>query len=204
MDGLDLLKKDWDKSESKYPKLSYDEIYKMILKKSSSIVKWIYYISLIELSLGLILIILNPTFENKIEYPKWLDTFSYLVFPVALYFIYLFYTNYKKINATDSAKVLMQNILRTRKCVRYYIIFNLFFGGVFFAVASFIGYTQLQGGIDAFNEATGLTEYIIVILVILLITVLFLGIIFAIYYLLYGILLRRLKHNYKELKKLED
>ncbi|GGD23534.1 hypothetical protein [Hyunsoonleella pacifica] len=204
MDGLDLLKKDWNKSESNYPKLSYDEIYKMVLKKSSSIVKWIYYISLIELSLGLILIILNPTFENKIEYPKWLDIFSYLVFPVALYFIYLFYTNYKKISATDSAKVLMQNILRTRKCVRYYIIFNLFFGGVFFAVASFIGYTQLQGGIDAFNEATGLTEYIVVILVILLITVLFLGIIFAIYYLLYGILLRRLKHNYKELKKLED
>ena len=30
MDELDLLKKDW-KRENVYPKLSYDEIYKMIL-----------------------------------------------------------------------------------------------------------------------------------------------------------------------------
>ncbi len=48
MDELDLLKKDWNKGDSKYPKLSYNEIYKMILKKSSSIVKWIFIISLLE------------------------------------------------------------------------------------------------------------------------------------------------------------
>ncbi|TBN03631.1 hypothetical protein EYD45_08930 [Hyunsoonleella flava] len=204
MDRLDLLKKDWDNSDSKYPKLSYDEIYKMILKKSSSIVKWIFIISLIELSLGLILAILNPSFEHKIEYPKWLDTFSYLMFPVIFYFIYLFHKNYKKISATDNAKVLMQNILRTRKTVRYYILFNLIFGGIFFAVASFIAYTQLEGGIAAFNEATSTTKYVVVIIVILFVTILFLGIIYGIYYLLYGILLKRLKRNYAELKKLED
>ena len=48
MDELDLLKKDWKKQEGNYPKLSYDEIYKMIWKKSSSIVKWIFVISIIE------------------------------------------------------------------------------------------------------------------------------------------------------------
>ena len=51
MDELELLKKDWQKEDSKYPKLSYDEIYKMILKKSSSIVKWIFIISLLEFAL---------------------------------------------------------------------------------------------------------------------------------------------------------
>ena len=42
MDELELLKKDWRKKEEYLPKLSYDEIYKMIWKKSSSIVKWIF------------------------------------------------------------------------------------------------------------------------------------------------------------------
>ena len=37
MDELELLKKDWQKEDSKYPKLTYNEIYKMILKKSSSV-----------------------------------------------------------------------------------------------------------------------------------------------------------------------
>ncbi|MCB0372669.1 MAG: hypothetical protein KDD31_06665, partial [Muricauda sp.] len=48
LDELELLKKDWQKREANLPKLSYDEIYKMIWKKSSSIVKWIFYISIIE------------------------------------------------------------------------------------------------------------------------------------------------------------
>ena len=48
MDELDILKKDWNKEKVDYPKLSYDDIYKMILKKSSSIVKWIFIISILE------------------------------------------------------------------------------------------------------------------------------------------------------------
>lgn len=32
MDELELLKKDWNKQGNKFPKLSYDEIYSMILK----------------------------------------------------------------------------------------------------------------------------------------------------------------------------
>ena len=48
MDELELLKKDWEKDNKDYPKLSYNDIYKMILKKSSSIVKWIFIISILE------------------------------------------------------------------------------------------------------------------------------------------------------------
>ena len=46
MDELELLKKDWQKDDANYPKLTFDEIYKMLLKKSSSIVKWIFIIFL--------------------------------------------------------------------------------------------------------------------------------------------------------------
>ncbi|MDX1427208.1 MAG: hypothetical protein R3206_05225, partial [Salegentibacter mishustinae] len=48
MDGLDLLKKDWKKREASLPHLSYDQIYQMLWKRSSSIVKWIFVISIIE------------------------------------------------------------------------------------------------------------------------------------------------------------
>ena len=34
MDELELLKKDWQSREQKLPKLSYEDIYKMLLKKS--------------------------------------------------------------------------------------------------------------------------------------------------------------------------
>ena len=42
MDELELLKKDWQKQGEQLPKLSYEEIYKMIWKKSSSLVKSFY------------------------------------------------------------------------------------------------------------------------------------------------------------------
>jgi len=33
MDELELLKKDWQTEKKEFPKLSYNDIYKMILKK---------------------------------------------------------------------------------------------------------------------------------------------------------------------------
>ena len=72
MDELELLKKDWKKNDdTKYPKLSYNDIYKMILKKSSSIVKWIFIISLLEFALWTII---SFAFKNT-EYNKRFDDY---------------------------------------------------------------------------------------------------------------------------------
>ena len=46
MEELDLLKKYWKKSEDTFEQVSEVEIYKMLHKKSSSIVKWILIISI--------------------------------------------------------------------------------------------------------------------------------------------------------------
>ena len=54
MDELELLKKDWQENQ-KFPKLSKQEIYVLLHKKSSSIVKWIFILSLIEFSFWTIL-----------------------------------------------------------------------------------------------------------------------------------------------------
>ena len=47
MEELELLKKDWQENQ-KFPKLSKQEIYALLHKKSSSIVKWIFILSLVE------------------------------------------------------------------------------------------------------------------------------------------------------------
>ena len=54
MEELDLLKKAWQKDSHGFEQISEVEIYKMLHAKSSSIVKWIFYISLFELGFGFI------------------------------------------------------------------------------------------------------------------------------------------------------
>ena len=49
MDELDILKKDWNKEKPEHKKLSTQDIYPMLQKKSSSIVKTLFYISIAEL-----------------------------------------------------------------------------------------------------------------------------------------------------------
>src|SRR6476620_284061 len=119
MDELELLKKDWKKNDAQFKQVSENEIYGMLHKSSSSIVKWIFIISVIELLLGPLMGIL---FSNK-EYNLMLERyhlktviliFTIVNYAVILYFIYKFYTNYKKINATDSVNHLLKNIIDTR------------------------------------------------------------------------------------------
>ncbi len=204
MDELELLKKDWKKEDSKYPMLTYDEIYKMIHKKSSSIVKWIFYVSVFELVLGLVLTLLNPKFsDTPIIYPKWIEILSYISFAIIIYFMYKFFKNYKNISATNNIKELMANIIRTRKTVRLYIVINLVLAGILFATGLFMGYTMAAGGLDQFNSTANFGDYALLIAVIIIVTALFIGLAYGIYYLLYGLLLRHLNRNYKELKKLE-
>lgn len=204
MDELELLKKDWQSDSSKYPELSYDEIYKMSHAKSSSIVKWIFYISLIELSLGIALTLINPKVDSPVVFPKWVDTLSYLAIPVILVFFYLFYKNYKTIASTDNVKTLINSILKTRRTVKYYVLFNLILVAIVSSVGLYIGYADVAaGGVEQFNEAAHFKEYAVLGVVIVIATVGIIALIYGLYYLIYGILLKRLNRNYKELKKLE-
>ena len=126
MEELDLLKKDWQKSGDSFEQVLEVEIYKMLHTKSSSIVKWILIISVLEfLFWSLLTVFLNDdTYQSKMqEYGIEnlmfaLNCINYLVIVV---FIYLFYKNYKTISTTDSTNQLMKNILKTRKTVQNYI-----------------------------------------------------------------------------------
>ena len=130
MDELELLKKDWKKQESSFQQISENEIYGMLHKGSSSIVKWIMIISVLELVLwaSISFFTADEEYFNTLKMYH-LDTvmpiISVINYGVILFFIYLFFKNYRTINTTDTVKQLMQSILKTRKTVKYYVWYNL-------------------------------------------------------------------------------
>ena len=213
MDELEFLKKDWQKEDSKFPKLTYDEIYKMILKKSSSIVKWIFIISLLEFVLWTLVSFGLKDSESMKRFQQYdadfiLIPFTVLGYIILAFFFYLFFKNYKTISATDSAKVLMENILKTRRTVKQYVAFNLIYLVVATVVVLFIEFDQDQQLISKVNEASANGEifkfYATIIITIVILLAIFIALLLLFYYLIYGLLLRRLNKNYKELKKLEN
>lgn len=212
MDELELLKKDWQKNDKDYPKLSYNDIYKMILKKSSSIVKWIFVISLLEFVFwGFISFAVKDTevmerFESynaeNIMIP--LTIIGYLILA---YFFYKFFINYRTISVTDNAKKLMENILKTRRTVKQYVAFNLVFLFISTFVALGIQFNRDDQIVSLIDKAASNGElfkfYAVTILWTLLVLAIMILLFLGFYYLIYGILLKRLNKNYRELKKLE-
>ncbi len=209
MDELELLKKDWQKQEASLPKLSYDDIYKMILKKSSSIVKWIFVISIVEF---LLMVGLEITARFNGTYDTYEDiglssefnvVLSCISFGILIYFMVQFYKNYRRINATDSAKVLMENILKTRRAVKRYVFINLSFMAIMllFVFNYMLFYSQ---EFEVLQQASDRDVPIYVLgIAFLMIVIVVVGAIGLVYYMIYGLLTRRLKKNYKELEKLE-
>lgn len=211
MDELELLKKDWQKKEGDLPKLTYDEIYRMLWKKSSSIVKWIFYISIFEFVFWILLSFLPVNTETLSGQSAQtfgvvetvLEVINYLVI---IYFIYQFYLNYRKISVTDTSRGLMKNIIKTRKTVMQYVWFNLILFAVLMIVVflEFVGLNPNSEITATITEADNSTTLWVIVGLLLLVAILFFAFLLWLFYkLLYGILLRRLNENYKELKKLE-
>ncbi|MEZ7499744.1 hypothetical protein QO200_13470 [Flavobacterium sp. Arc3] len=209
MKELDLLKKDWQKNKDSFEQISEIEIYKMIHKKSSSIVKWILIISIMEVLLWtcLSLIFNADDYLKKINsegFVSYLKIFTYLGYGVIVIFIYLFYKNYIRISTIASTKQLMKDILKTRKTVQCYVWYNLamiVFGLIIgFIIALFYNpeTVVLREKIESDPKIMAITVGILA-----LITIVLFGLFWLFYRLLYGILLRRLHANYKELKKID-
>ncbi len=210
MEELDLLKKDWNKKDS-FPKVSEEKIYGMLHKNSSSTVKWIFIISLIELGLGFVLnfgLSFTKYDQKNIEFLKQLGVYDYynifmlILYVVIGYFIIRFYSMYKKVSTTDNTKSLMHTILKTRKVVKNYILFNLLTAATLFILI--FSYGIIKGIQDVSNGVeVSMTTYIVAIFVAVLVTGIVTGILWTVYNLIYGRLVRRLNKNYNELKKID-
>ncbi len=212
MEELDILKKEWQSKEQDLPKVSYNDIYKMLLKKSSSIVKWIFVISVAELLFWISINLMIP--EKNMEIMQEMGLGSVLFYTNIIHFIifgifiFYFYKNFKSIQVTDNTKMLMRNILNTRKTVKYFVYYNVgmfILSSIAIDIYFFSRTDQLYKIIDFANQGIPQENFASVFIIAqVLVGVIVLGLLVLFYWLVYGILLRRLNRNYKELKKIDD
>lgn len=201
MDGLDLLKQHWHK-DNNFPQVDKEALRGMLHKSSSSIVKWIFLISILELALG---IILSLSFgidqeQHSLFYDVVYTVFDLVFYTVICYFIYSFFNSYRQIKSTNNTKVLLGTILKTRQHVDRYIRFNMYciiFSFVFISIDEVI--IQYQ------ERTTG--EFISFLLFMVILSSLFCWVFLLIVKLYYRILYRRLvkklTKNYEELLEID-
>jgi hypothetical protein len=212
IDELDLLKKNWQNIDKTFTQVSENQIYNMIHKRSSNIVKWILIISFIELALFIF-----GAFYFKFQNEKkiTLTENEYLIYNVIeliyllilVFFIYKFYINYKKISFDSSSKKLLKNIVNTRKTVETYVKISIGYSittTFIFIGIIFVNHGYVQKIIENFEEKGGIFLLYVIFIFTLLITIIIVyGLMWLFYKLLYGILLKKLLKNYKEIQQLE-
>ncbi len=209
MKELDLLKKDWKRKENSFSQLTEQEIYRMLHRKSSSIVKWILVISIIEVIVwtGISFLYSTDEYLKSLKHEElltWFRVANWVNYAVIAAFIYVFYRNYVHISTLSSTKELMRDILKARRTVQYYVWYNLFM----------IVICLLSGYVFAFAYSPQLVtikeqmahdgSYMAKIFSVLALTIIIaVGLFWLVYRLLYGILLKKLLVNYRELKKID-
>ena len=210
---LSNYKKVWKNQPEGKNKISALEIYKMTQSKSNSIVKWIFIIGLLEFVFWFAINYLgtkNGALEpyEKLNLINFIDNVSYFHYVVVVLFLILFYRNFSLISTIDNTKTLMKNILLVRKTVKWYVYYNLINVVVFSIILNILIFNTPDGinilsGIDneSFNQEHMMSVFIIAQIVVIAIMIL---ILWLFYYLLYGILLKKLNKNYKELTKLNE
>lgn len=208
---LEQYKKSWENQPKETNTVSNVDIYKMSHSKSSSIVKWIFIIGILELIFWTSLNFMVPQKYMEVykdfKIMELLKATMFVHYVVILVFLVLFYRNYNSISITDSTKRLMNRILSVRRTVKYYVYYNL--GTIIISniVLMIILLGQPDHLIDALNPKglnvdTNTTITIFIIATAAMVLIMFL-IIWFFYKLTYGRLLKKLNKNYKELDNLE-
>jgi hypothetical protein len=202
MDLLNKYKETWNKQIEMPYKFSTQEIYKMAHAKSSSIVKWIFVIGILEFIFMNSLYFFIDMEEAFKQYEELgLQSFVFysqiVAYVILFYFLIQFYQNYVKISTVASTKLLMNKILKTRKTVRNYVFFNLSYLALSIIVVTI---ATININIENLNKK----QILLVVFLMLIATVIILGLFWLFYQLLYGILLKKLNRNFKELAKLES
>ena len=211
MDVLDNYKKAWE-NQPEEKQVSAIEIYKMAHSKSSSIVKWIFIIGILEFIFWTAINFIIPKdfyqIYEELNLMTFLQVFGVLHYIIIVAFLYIFYKNYTNISLIDSTKKLIKNILRIRKTVQYYVYYNIamvFFGSIILNVVLFSDSERFQRLMNPNNIEIEANHLIIVTIISQVIALIIITVLLWLFYrVVYGILLKRLNRNYKELLKIED
>ncbi len=211
MDVLEKYKKTWENQPEETSKFNTAEIYNLAHSKSSSIVKWIFIIGILEFIFwaGLNLIIPDSFYKvyEDINLMGFLNVFMVFHYVIIVVFLYLFYNNHQRVSLTDNTKKLMKNILRIRKTVKYYVIYNLatvFLTSIVINVILFSDSDKLMETMNPKSLAMDMNQVMTITIVSQLIALIIILVFLWLFYkVVYGILLKKLNKNYKELAKLD-
>jgi len=205
MENLESLKDLWKNQGESKIRYSQNDIHKMVQRKSSSIVKWILIISLLEFILPNLIFLFTDFDSTRIFYEQYGLSNTMLIYSaihiiVIITFIYVFYKNYRNISAGSTVKILLGDIIKTRRTVKYYIYYNLTIMGIiglnmFYAVYNSVSF---QNSLE-----TGTSMLMIWVISIILLSLALL-IFWLFYRILYGFFLRKLKRNYAALSNHEE
>lgn len=213
MNPLELLKKDWKNREGEFKQYSKAQLGMMLHRRSSNIVKWIFLIGLAEFAFWLLLRLLMPKdnyelFED-LHLTTGLHVFEILNYIVIFGFLFYFYKNFRSISVYEDTYTLMQRILRTRQTVKIYVYYNLIMMFLSFLVINLVIYYHPDSLMTFFekkySQLPDQEKFIKAFMISqAVIAVVFLLLLWGFYRLIYGILLKKLKRNYKDLQKLVD
>ncbi|WP_299180006.1 beta-carotene 15,15'-monooxygenase [uncultured Chryseobacterium sp.] len=216
---LDSFKKTWQEQPVQH-KYDNTEILQMLNRKSRNYVKYIFWISVAEFLffsiLGLFYILQND--ENN-SFLKTLEKLGvkrtsdlenkfnniYLVLKIlsiciTAYFVYRFYKNYSLIKIEENLKKFILNIMQFKKTVNAFILTNIILLISFTSIlTAFIFYVLNTQNIQLTNSV--LTGFLIGIILSTGLSVL---LVWVYYRLVYGIIMRKLDKNLKQLKDIES
>lgn len=216
-DELNDLKSIW-KSQSEENTFDKEQIFHMIHRKSVNSVQWLFIITLIELllAIGLSLSVFlsgHSFMSNHMEEimspetQKSYNLISYIGLLGSLCFVGITYYFYRKISSNSSVRKLMENIILFRKSLLGFIVIWIVVS-IFFIFP--IYYELGEQWYLKENHSTQLSEVELIsrakmIGSIIAISSSALAILFSLIYygIIYGIFLRRLGKNLKELKKMK-
>jgi hypothetical protein len=216
---LDSFKKTWQEQPVQ-KKYDDNEILKMLNKKSRNYVKYIFWISVAEFiffsGLGLFYIVQGKesnSFLNILEklgarktteVEGYLDNIyiilKVLSLSITAYFVFKFYQNYKKIKIEENLKKLIIKIIQFKKTVNAFILINIILLIAFTSIFTvFVFYILNNQNIKVNNS--NLTGFIIGIVISTAFAVL---LIWLYYRLVYGIIMKKLDRNLKQLKEIDS
>jgi len=175
-------------------------------------VKWILIISVVEFVFWNLIALISSDEQYHAKLKSYgieeiMSVVNIVNYVIVIGFIYAFYKNYKSISTLDSTRNLMHNILKTRRTVQYYIWYNLGIITLTIIISIVMMFYHNETVISLMDKQIhdGHQSFFIgaCIGISILFIALIIGLFWLFYKLLYGILLKKLFANYKELKKIE-
>ena len=210
MNKLDELKKEWGNQKFDL-QLSKEELYGLTQKKSISSIKWIFIFSCVEFFAYILFPFLIPDYFEAFEYYRSIHLYEFSIvinilgYSILSYFMIQFYLNYNKIKTSDSISILIETIIKSRKSVNKYIIYNIGVFIVFLTVVLINAFRYDENYINLLNQdVAGQGSIIKMVVVIIIIMILVLAALIGFYYLVYGRYFLKLKRHIQELKQIED